>query len=161
MHSSIFLNVTWLLLAVFGVAMGCTCFIPLNKSCLCVTAFLVWFVHQSIFLEVVLFPFLAWISWSSDNLILCPTLLLEKSRDLNDIHSYLAFFVFEFKPLASVTSKKHSHAFTDNIQGIWVGTRLFLAPENRKSWIGELFGHLCWNFTSMGGWLAVGWFESL
>ena len=43
--SSIFLNVSWLLLAVFGVAMGCTCFIPLNKSCLCVTAFLVWFVH--------------------------------------------------------------------------------------------------------------------
>ena len=50
--SSIFLNVSWLLLAVFGVAMGCTCFIPLNKSCLCVTAFLVWFVHQSICVKI-------------------------------------------------------------------------------------------------------------
>ena len=47
-----FLNVSWLLLAVFGVVMGCTCFIPLNKSCLCVTAFLVWFVHQSICVKI-------------------------------------------------------------------------------------------------------------
>ena len=46
------LNVSWLLLAVFGVVMGCTCFIPLNKSCLCVTAFLVWFVHQSICVKI-------------------------------------------------------------------------------------------------------------
>ena len=45
--SSILFNVSWLLLAVFEVAMGCTCFIPVNKSCLCITAFLVWFVHQS------------------------------------------------------------------------------------------------------------------